>query len=125
MQLSAGWPVLLGTGLLLGYVTLLAAERRRHFVWFLPVLLVSAIVFVLATVAPTSTPLVAPERLGIGVVAVLPAVALAFAVAWGAIRLRAPGWLLVGAPAVTCLLSSPLVGFVAVVTICELTGDCL
>lgn len=116
---------MLGTGLLLGYVTLLAAERHRHLVWFLPVLLLAAIVFMLVTAGPTSTPLVVPERLGIGVVAVLPGIALTFAVAWCLIQVRAPGWLLVVAPAMTCVLSSPIVGYVAVVTICELTGDCL
>jgi hypothetical protein len=125
LELNSGWPVLFGTGLLLGYITLLAAERRRHLVWFLPVLLLAAIGYVLVTDFPTSTPLVAPERLGIGVVAVFPAVALSFAAAWSVIRVGAPGWVLVGAPAVTCLMSSPVVGYIAFATICELTGDCL
>lgn len=124
MKLGSGWPVLLGTGLLLGYVTVLAAKRRRHFVWFLPVLLLAAIVFELVTGGPTSMPIVAPERLGIGVLAVFPAVALSFAVSWGLIQVRAPGWLLMGAPTMVCLLSSPLAGYIAMLTICELTGDC-
>lgn len=113
------------TGLLLGYVTLWAAERRRHLAWFLPVLLPAAIAFVLVTGGEVSTPLLAAEQLGIGIVAVMPAVALSFAAAWCVLHYRAPNWLLVGAPTIACLVSSPLVGYIALVVICELTGDCL
>jgi hypothetical protein len=124
-KVNAGWPVLLCTGLLLGFVTLRATQERHHLLWFLPVLLGAAIAFILVTGEPVSTPLLAAEQLGIGVVAVIPAVALAFAVAWCGLRYRAPGWLLVAGPAAVCLVSSPLVGYIALVAICELTGDCL
>lgn len=124
VKLSSGWPVLLCTGLLLGYVTLWAAERRRHLVWFFPVLLLAAIAFILVTGGAASVPLLAPEQLGVGVVAVVPAVAFAFAAAWWVLRIRASSWLLVGAPAIACLVSSPLVGYVALAAVCELTGDC-
>jgi hypothetical protein len=125
VKLNSGWPVLLCAGLLLGYVTLWAAERRRNLAWFLPVLLLAAIAFALVTGGDVSTPLLASEQLGIGVVAVIPAVALSFAVAWCVLHYRAPNWVLVGAPAIACLVSSPLVGYIALVVICELTGDCL
>jgi hypothetical protein len=125
LALSAAWPVLLGAGLLLGYVTWRSTERRRNLLWFLPVMLATAIAFVLLTGGSVSTPLLAPEQLGIGVFAVIPAFAISLAVAWCVLHYRAPGWLLVGAPALACLISSPLAGYVALVTICELTGDCL
>ena len=38
--------------------------------------------------------------------------------------LGAPRWLLFAAPAVACLASSPLAGYVTLVAVCELTGDC-
>ena len=124
-KVSAGWPVLLCTGLLLGYITLWGAERRRHFAWYLPVLLLAAIAFILVTGGPVSTPLLVPEQLGVGVVAILPAVAFAFIIAWCLVQFRAPGWLLVTAPGLVCLACSPLAGYVALAAVCELTGDCL
>ena len=45
LSLSAGWPVLLCTGFLLGYIALRAAERRAHLLWYFPVLLVAAPLF--------------------------------------------------------------------------------
>ncbi len=125
IKLIFGWPVLLCMGLLLGYITLCAAERRSHFVWFLPVLLLAAIAFVVVTGAATSIPMLASEQLGVGVVALIPAAALSFVVAWCVLQFSAPTWLLVGAPAIACLVSSPLVGYVALVAVCELTSDCL
>ena len=125
VRLNSGWPVLLCTGLLLGFVTLWARERRRNLVWFLPVLLLAAVAFISVTGGTVSTPVLAPETLGIGVVAILPAVAFSFVVAWCVLHYRAPSWLIVGAPALACLVSSPIVGYVALVAICELTGDCL
>lgn len=124
IELSSGWPVLLGTGVLLGYVTLWAVERRRHLLWFFPVLLIAAVAYIQIAGGTVSTPILAPEQLGIGVVAVIPAVAITFAVAWCLLHYRAPNWLLVGGPAVACLASTPLVGFVALAAVCELTGDC-
>ena len=124
MSLSAGWPVLLCTGFLLGYITLRAAERRAHLLWYFPVLLIAAIAYVLLTGGAPSVPTWAPEQLGIGVVAVVPAVALSFVIAWYALELRAPGWVLAGGPIVACLISSPVVGYVAFLAICELTGEC-
>ena len=125
LSLSSGWQVLLFTGLLFGLITLSSVERRTQLLWFLPVLLLAAITFLLVTGTADSALLLAPERLGIGVVALMPAVALSFVVAWCVLRFRAPDWILVGAPAVACLLSSPLVGYVALTAVCELTGDCL
>lgn len=124
-KLNVGWPVLLCAGLLLGSITLRAAQDRRHLLWFLPVLLAAAVALIVVSGEPVSTPLLAAEQLGIGVVAVAPAIAIAFVVAWCALRYRAPGWLLVTGPATACLVSSPLVGYIALVAICELTGDCL
>ena len=125
LSLTSGWQVLLFTGLLFGLITLSSVERRTQLLWFLPVLLLAAVTFLLVTGTADSALLLAPERLGIGVVALMPAVALSFVVAWCVLRFRAPDWILVGAPAVVCLLSSPLVGYVALTAVCELTGDCL
>ena len=125
VRLNAGWPVLLVAGVVLGLVTLWATERRRHLLWFLPVLLMAAIAFVLIAGGTVSTPLLAAETLGIGIVAVLPAVVITLVVSFFVLHYRAPNWLVVGAPALACLVSSPIVGYVALVVVCELTGDCL
>jgi hypothetical protein len=106
LSLSSGWQVLLITGLLLGWITLSSVERRTQLLWFLPVLLLAAVTFLLVTDTADSA-------------------LLSFIVAWCVLLLRAPDWILVGAPAVVCLLSSPLVGYVALTAVCELTGDCL
>ena len=124
LSLSVGWPVLLVAGIALGIVTLHAAERRANLLWFFPVLLAAAIAYVLLTGGAPSVPFWASEQLGIGVVALVPAGALAFVVAWYALEFRAPPWLLVGGPLVACLLSSPAVGYVGFLAICELTGEC-
>jgi len=124
MGLSSGWPVLLCAGLLLGGITVASVDRRAHLMWFLPVLLLTAISFVLVTGGGDSALIVAPDQLGIGVVAVAPAVTVAFLVSWSLLRLGAPRWLLFTAPALACLAGSPLAGFVTVVAVCELTGEC-
>lgn len=124
VSLSAGWPVLLCAGVLLGYVTLRAAERRAHLLWYFPVLLGAAVAYIMLVGGAQSIPTFASEQLGIGVVAVVPAVALAFVVAWYALELRAPAWVLVGGPVVACLVSAPVVGYVASLAVCELTGEC-
>ena len=124
MLLSSGWPVFLGAGLLLGGITVASVQRRAHLMWFLPVLLLAAIAFVLVTGGGDSALLLAPDQLGIGVVAVAPAVTFAFVVSWGLLALGAPSWLLFAAPAVACLASSPLAGYVTLVAVCELTGEC-
>lgn len=116
--------MLLLAGVALGMVTLRAAERRANLLWFFPVLLAAAIAYVLLTGGAPSVPFWASEQLGIGVVAVVPAVALSFVVAWYALEFRAPSWFLVGGPIVACLLSAPAVGYVALLAICELTGEC-
>ncbi len=123
--LSSGWPVLLCAGLLLGGITVASARRHAHLMWFLPVLLLAAIAFVLVTGGGDSALILAPDQLGIGVVAVAPAVTVAFLVAWSLLRLGAPRWLLFAGPALACLAGSPLAGFVTVVAVCELTGECL
>jgi len=125
VRLNSGWPIFLISGLTLGYVTRWSAESRRHLVWYFPVLLSAAIAFILLTGGAVSTPILAPEQLGIGVVAVAPAFALSFAAAWLVLHFRAPRWLLFTAPTLACLAASPLAGYVALIAICELTGDCL
>lgn len=125
LSLISGWPVISCTSLLLGYVTFWSLDRRRHLVWYLPVLLAAAIAFVLVAGGPISTPLLAAETLGIGIVAVFPAVAIAFVVACLVLHYRAPAWMLFCAPAIACLLSTPIVGYVARFVVCELTGDCM
>ena len=95
IRLNAGWPVLLTAGVLLGFVTLWAKQQARNLAWFLPVLLVAAIAFVLVAGGKVSTPLLAAETLGIGIVAVLPAIAIAFAVSCLVLFVRAPSWLVV------------------------------
>ena len=123
-RLNSGWPVFLLAGVTLGYVTHWAVQSLRHLVWYFPVLLFGGIAFILLTGGAVSTPLLAPEQLGIGVVAVAPAIAISFAVAMIVLHFRAPGWLLFAAPALACLMASPLAGYVAQIAICELTGDC-
>jgi len=122
--LSDGWPVLLCTGLILGWITLWAAEQRAYLLWFLPVMLLAAIAFVLLRSDAASILILAPERLGIGVIALLPAVTVSFLAAWGLLRIQARSWLLVAAPAVICFVSTPLAGYVARVAVCELVGEC-
>lgn len=124
VSLSAGWPVLLCAGVLLGYVTLRATERRVHLLWYFPVLLGAAIAYILLVGGAESIPTFASEQLGIGVVAMVPAVALAFVVAWYALEFRAPDWVLVAGPILACLVSSPVVGYVAFLAVCELTSEC-
>lgn len=125
VKLCAAWPVLLVTGLLLGCATSWAAAERANLMWFFPVLLTASVAFVMVTGGSVSTPLIAPEKLGVGVVAMAAPVAISFAAALVVLHMRAPKWVLVSAPALACILSTPLAGFVASVTICELTGDCL
>lgn len=123
-QASTGWPVLVGTGLLLGCITMMSVKRRAHLAWFLPVLLVAAITYVFVIDDATNVLILAPERLGIGVMALFPAVAFSFVGAWWLIRFGAADWVLVGAPLIICLLSTPLAGFLVRLAVCELTGDC-
>jgi hypothetical protein len=124
MTLSYGWPVLLFTGLLLGFITVWAVSRRAHLLWYLPVLLVAAIAFVLITGEAASVLILAPERLGIGVFALLPSVGLSFVLAWYLLRFGAKNGFLVVVPVVVCLASTPLAGYIARVAICELIGEC-
>lgn len=123
-NLFAAWPVLLVAGLLLGCATTWAVERRANLMWFFPVLLVASAAFVMVTGGSVSTPLIAPEKLGVGVVAMAVPVAVSLAVAAWVLHLRAPHWVLVAAPALACLLCTPIAGYVGLLTICELTGDC-
>lgn len=124
LSLATGWPILLLTGITLGYITLHAADRRGYLLWYFPTLLFTAIAYVLLTGGAPSVPIWASEQLGIGVVAVIPAVAASFVVAWCALKLRAPSWVLVVAPLLACVASSPVVGYVALLAVCELTGEC-
>ena len=121
---SSVWPVLLVTGLVLGSITLASRRQRAQLLWFLPTLLGAAIVFLWLTGEASSALILAPERLGIGVIALLPAVMLAFAAAWWALRLEARNWVLVGAPAVACIVTTPLVGYIVRAAVCELVGEC-
>lgn len=124
IALSYGWPVLLCAGVVLGCITVSSASRRAHLLWFLPVLLVAAIAFVFISGGAGRVLIVAPEQLGIGVVALFPGVAVAFILAWAMLALQAPkGWL-AAAPALACLASSPLAGYVALLAVCELIGEC-
>jgi len=124
-KLCVAWPVLLVAGLLLGCATSWASDRRANLMWFFPVLLVASVAFVMITGGSVSTPLIAPEKLGVGVVAMSIPVAVSFAVACWVLHVRAPRWILVAAPALSCLLCTPIAGYVGILTICELTGDCL
>ena len=124
MSLAVGWPVLLCTGTVLGYITLRARERRAHLLWYLPVLLFAAIAYLLLTGGAPGISIYASEQLGVGVVALVPAVLSAFVVAWYALEFRAPAWILAAGPAAACLISAPVVGYVASLAVCELTGDC-
>ena len=121
---SSGWPVLLCAGLTLGVITLRSSRQRAHLLWFLPTFLLAAIAFLWITDEASSILILAPERLGIGVIALLPTVLLAFAAAWCALRFDAGRLVLVGAPTVVCIVSTPLVGYIARVAVCELTGEC-
>ena len=123
-ELVAAWPALLAAGVLLGCATSWAESQRANLLWFFPVLLVSSVGFVMATGGSVSTPLIAPEKLGVGVVAMAIPVTVSFAVALWVLRLEAPRWVLVGAPAIACLLCTPIAGYVGRLVICELTGDC-
>jgi len=123
-QLNYGWPVLALVGVMLGGITAVSSKRGAHLAWFLPVLLFAAVLFVLVTDGATSVLILAPERLGIGVMALLPAVAISFVVAWCLIRLGANDLWLFSAPLMICLLSTPLAGYLARLAVCELTGDC-
>ena len=124
MSLSGGWPVLLFTGMVLGFITVRASERRTHLLWFFPVLLFAALAFLLLTGGAPGISFFASEQLGVGVVALIPAVLSAFIVAWYALEFRAPPGVLLVAPAAACLLSAPVVGYVASLAVCELTADC-
>lgn len=124
MALSDGWPVLLCLGLVLGAITSWSAERRAQLIWFLPVLLLAAITFVFVTGEAASVLILAPERLGIGVTALLPAVIFSFVVAWWLLHFRAKNWILVAAPTMVCLASTPLAGYLARLAVCELVGEC-
>lgn len=121
---SSGWPVLLCAGLLLGLITLCSTRQRAHLLWFLPTMLLTAIGFLLVTGEAANVLILAPERLGIGVIAVLPSVVCAFFAAWCALRLGAANWMLVGAPAMACLVTTPLAGYLARAAVCELVGEC-
>jgi hypothetical protein len=124
MTLSGGWPVLLCMGLMLGCITVWSVDQRAHLLWFLPMMLLAAISFVFFSAEAASVLILAPERLGIGVIALLPAVTIAFAASWALLSLRAKTWLLVAVPAMVCLVSTPLAGYVARVAVCDLVGDC-
>lgn len=124
ISLSGGWPVLLLTGIALGYITVRAQERRAHLLWFFPVLLFSALAFLLLTGGAPGISFFAPEQLGVGVVALIPAVFSSFFVAWYALEFQAPASVLLVGPAAACLLSAPAVGYVASLAVCELTADC-
>jgi len=124
MLLAVGWPVLLCTGIVLGFIALRARERRAHLLWYFPVLLFAALAFLLLTGGAPGISFFASEQLGVGVVAVIPAVLSSFIVAWYALEFRAPAWLLALGPAVACLISAPVVGYVASLAVCELTGEC-
>lgn len=124
IALSNGWPVLLCAGLILGWVAVWAAEHRAYLLWYLPVLLLAAIAFVLFTGDAALVLILAPERLGIGVIALLPAITFSFAAAWILLGIRAKTWALAAAPAIVCLLSTPLAGYIARVAVCELVGEC-
>ena len=123
--LWVAWPVLLVTGVLLGLATSWAADKRSNLGWYSPILLISAAAFVTMTGGSVSTPLTAPEKLGVGVVAMAIPVVVALGAALWVLGVRARRWVLVAAPAIACFLCTPVAGYVAMVTICELTGDCL
>ena len=122
--LSSGWPVLLCAGLVLGFITVWSKKQRTHLAWFLPVLLLASVAFVLLTGEADSVLILVPEQLGIGVVALFPGVLLSFLAAWCVLELRTRNWLLVAAPALVCVASAPLAGYVASVAVCELISDC-
>ena len=124
-NLSAAWPVLLATGVLIGLATSWASDQRTNLMWFFPILLVSSAAFVMATGGSVSTPLTAPEKLGVGVVSMAIPVAVSFVVSLWVLHVRARRWVLVAAPALACLACTPIAGYVGLLTICELTGDCL
>ncbi len=123
-QLNYGWPVLALAGVMLGCVTMVSARRRAHLAWFLPVLLFAALLFVLFTDGVTSVLILAPERLGIGVMALAPAVAISCVAAWLLIRFGANDLWLFSVPLMICLLCTPLAGYLARLAVCELTGEC-
>lgn len=124
-RLFAAWPVLLVTGLVIGWVTTWAADQRANLMWFFPVLLIASVAFVMVTGGSVSTPLIAPEKLGVGVVAMAIPIAVSFVVALWVLHVRAQRWVLIAAPALACLLCTPIAGYMGILTICELTGDCL
>jgi hypothetical protein len=88
------------------------------------VLLFAALLFVLFTDGVTSVLILAPERLGIGVMALAPAVAISCVAAWLLIRFGANDLWLFSVPLMICLLCTPLAGYLARLAVCELTGEC-
>lgn len=123
-EVFTAWPVLLAAGVLLGFATSWAENQRANLLWFFPVLLVASVAFVMVIGGSVSTPLIAPEKLGVGVVAMAIPVAVSFAVALWVLYIEAPRSILIAAPALTCLLCTPIAGYVGRIVICELTGDC-
>lgn len=124
-KLYAAWPVLLAAGVLVGFATSWASDQRTNLIWFFPILLVSSVAFVMATGGSVSTPLTTPEKLGVGVVSMAIPIAVSFVVSLWVLHVRARRWALVAAPALACLACTPIAGYVGLLTICELTGDCL
>jgi hypothetical protein len=124
IMLSSGWPVLLCTGIVLGGITAWSVRRRANLLWFLPVLLVAAVIFAFVTGSAGRVLILVPEQLGIGIVALFPGVAVAFLLAWWMLNLQAPKWLLVAGPAMACLASSPVAGYLSLVAVCELIKEC-
>lgn len=124
MTITALWPILAGVGLLLGWVNLWARENVAHFAWYFPILLLGAVVYLLVTGGVESILVLGPEQLGIGVVAMLPVVVLAFVAALVALRLRAPQWVLFAVPVVIALAGVPVADRIVQESICELTNEC-
>ncbi len=123
-ELSDLWPVLLPVGLLLGVVVAAGPMSFRRLVWFLPILVATAVA---CTLLFAQREAVAKEPLDFIVVwllGLLPAFLSACIVAALCIGRRVAQWITWAAVTVSCVAAAPLAGFLLLVAGCAITGDC-
>jgi hypothetical protein len=124
-DLSLLWPILVPMGIALGVLTLRAARNVRVLGWFFPVFLVAAAAFPFVTGGTGGVPATSAIQLAVGFIALSPAAGLSAVVAALVIRLQAPRWVMLGAPAAACVVAAPAVLYATLLAVCSLTGDCL
>lgn len=114
-----------GLGCLTGWLVGRVHTAAQRFGVTVVVLVLSAVVLVCLNVRAASPPPFAPVQFVIGLLTAAPAVIVAAAVAFFAVRLRASRRSALIASSVGAAIASPIVLYMAVASACALAGDCL